>query len=140
MYTTKSLDTVFHIYLIVSTWLIIWMWIFFRYCDSDESVDKTEIRKKMGKIQLDKSSTLEQDCPEGQTRGLINAEKTCKHNFELIKEGNEIKLKKSYGGEILNANNFCLTKYSGSGMFDRTARICMDDHETALSKVDIKFK
>ena len=95
-------------------------------------MDKTEIINKLGQINLDKSSTLEQDCPKGQVRGLINAEKTCKHNFELIKEGNEIKLKKSYGGEILNANNFCLTKYSGNGIFDRTAQICMDDHETAL--------
>ena len=103
-------------------------------------MDKNEIRKKLGQIHLDKSSTLEQDCPEGQIRGLINAEKTCKHSFELIKYKNEIKLKKSYSGEILNASNFCLTKYSGSSIFDRTARICMDDHETALKKVDKKFK
>ena len=103
-------------------------------------MDKTEIRKKLGQIHLDKSSTLEQDCPEGKIRGLINAEKTCKHSFELIKDKNEIKLKKSYSGEILNANNFCLTEYSGSSIFDRTARICMDDHETALKKVDKKFK
>ena len=112
----------------------------FRYCDSDESVNKTAVRNKLGQIHLDKSSTLEQDCPKGQVRGLINAEKTCKHNFELIKEKDEIKLKKSYGGEILNANNFCLTEYSSNGIFDRTARICMDDHETALKKVDKKFK
>ena len=103
-------------------------------------MDKTEIREKFGQIHLDKSSTLEQDCLEGQIRGEINAEKTCKHSFELIKEKDEIKLKKSYGGEILNASNFCLTKYSGSSIFDRTARICMDDHETALKKVDKKFK
>ena len=103
-------------------------------------MDKTEIRNKLGQIHLDKSSTLEQDCPEGQIRGLINAEKTCKHSFELIKDKNEIKLKKSYSGEILNANNFCLIKYSGSSIFDRIARICMDDHETALKKVDKKFK
>ena len=99
----------------------------------------------LGQIHLDKSSSLEQDCPEGQIRGLIDAEKSCKHNFELIKDNNEIKLKKSYGGEllnqtVLNANNFCLSQYNGSGIFDRTARICMDDHETALKKVDKKFK
>ena len=111
-----------------------------RYCDNDESVDKTEMGKLLGQIHLDKSSSLEQDCPEGQIRGLINAEKTCKHSFELIKDKDEIKLKKLYGGEILNASNFCLTKYSGNGIFDRTARICMDDHETALKKVDTKFK
>ena len=89
---------------------------------------------------MDKSSTLEQDCPKGQVRGLINAEKTCKHNFELIKDKNQIKLKKSYGGEILNAKNFCLTKYDGSGIFDRRAMICMDDKEKALKKVDKRFK
>ena len=88
---------------------------------------------------MDKSSTLEQDCPEGQIRGLINAEKTCKHSFELIKDKKEIKLKK-YSGKLLNANNFCLTKYNGSSIFDRTARICMDYYETALKKVDKKFK
>ena len=103
-------------------------------------MDKTEIRNKLGQIHLDKSSTFGQDCPEGQRFGLFNAEKTCKHSFELIKYKNEIKLKKSYSGEILNASNFCLTKYSGSSIFDRTARICMDDHETALKKVDKKFK
>ena len=102
-------------------------------------MDKTEIRKELGQIHFDKSSTLEQDCPEGQIRGLINGEKTCKHTFELIKDKDEIKLKK-WSGELLNATNFCLTKYNGSGIFDRTARICMDDHETALKKVDKKFK
>ena len=102
-------------------------------------MDKTEIREKLGQIHLDKSSTLEQDCPEGQIRGLINAGKTCKHSFELIKDKKEIKLKK-YSGKLLNANNFCLTKYNGSSIFDRTARVCMDDHETALKKIDTKFK
>ena len=95
-------------------------------------MNKTEIEIFLGQIHLDKSSSLAQDCPEGQSLSLINPEKTCKHNFELIKDKDEIKLKKSYGGEILNANNFCLTKYSGNGIFDRTAQICMDDHETAL--------
>ena len=89
---------------------------------------------------MDKFSSLVQDCPKGQTLGLINAEETCKYNFELIKDKDEIKLKKTYGGEVLNPNNFCLTNYSGNSIFDRTARICMDDLETALKKMDKKFK
>ena len=95
----------------------------------------TQIETFLGQIYLDEVSSLAQNCPEGQIFGLIN-----KFDFELIKDKDEIKLKKSYSGEILNANNFCLTKYSGNGTFDRTARICMDDHETALKKVDKKFK
>jgi len=40
---------------------------------------------------------------------------------------------------MLNADKFCLTKYNGNGIFDRTARICMDDIETAKKKEDKKF-
>ena len=98
------------------------------------------MEKILGQIHLDKSSSLEQDCPEGQIRDLIDASITCKDNFELIKDNDEIKLRKSYGGEMLNSNNFCLTKYSGNGIFDRTASICVDKPETALKKVDKKFK
>ena len=54
--------------------------------------------------------------------------------FLYTDQKDEIKLKKSYGGEMLNAKNFCLTKYSGNGIFDRTARICMDNHATAMKK------
>ena len=113
----------------------------FRYCDSNSlmTVDETEMGKNLGQIYLDISSSLEQDCPEGQTGKLIKAEKTCQHSFELIKDQDEIKLKK-YSGEILNADNFCLTKYNGSGLFDRAASICMDDKETALKKADMKLK
>ena len=109
--------------------------------------------QNLSKKNLDKASSLEQDClegkfndgkrckcPDGQSRSKFNAKQTCKHNFELIKEKDEIKLKKSYGGEILNANNFCLTNYSGNGIFDRTAIICMDDIETAKEKEDKRFK
>ena len=95
----------------------------------------TQIETFLGQIYLDRFPTLAQYCPEGQILSLIH-----KFDFELIKDKDEIKLKKSYSGEILNANNFCLAKYSGNGIFDRTARICMDYHETALKKVDRKFK
>ena len=94
----------------------------------------TQIETFLGQIYLDEVSSLAQNCPEGQIFGLIN-----KFDFELIKDKDEIKLKKSYSGEILNANNFCLT-IDGNGIFDRTARICIDYHETALKKVDKKFK
>ena len=87
----------------------------------------TQIETFLGQIYLDRFPTLARYCPEGQILGLIH-----KFDFELIKDKDEIKLKKSYSGEILNANNFCLTKYSGNGIFDRTARICMDYHEAEL--------
>ena len=41
--------------------------------------------QNLSKTNLDKASSLEQDCPEKQIRGKFNDGKTCKHNFELIK-------------------------------------------------------
>ena len=91
-------------------------------------------------IYFDKANSEERKCPKGQASSKINAKKTCKHGFELIEneDKTEIKLKKSYGGEKLNANKFCLTNYNGTGVFDHTAVICMDDHETAMEKGDNK--
>ena len=116
-----------------------------RFCDNEPSVDDNEtkiLKRTFGKeIHIGKASPIEQkNCPEGQIRQDICAKKTCKHSFELIKDKGEIKLKKSYSREMLNADKFCLTKYNGNGIFDRTARICMDDIETAKEKEDKKFK
>ena len=82
----------------------------------------------------------QKNCPDGQIRTHICAENTCKHSFELIKDKGEIKLKKSFSGEILNADKFCLTKYNGNGALENEATICMDTHETAMEKGDNKFK
>ena len=82
----------------------------------------------------------QKNCPDGQIRTHISAQKTCKQSFELIKDKGEIKLKKTFSDEMLNADKFCLTKYIGNGIFDRTARICMDDIETAKEKEDKKFQ
>ena len=116
-----------------------------RFCDNEPSVDGNEtkiLKRTFGKeIHIGKASQIEQKhCPDGQSRLNICAKKTCKHSFELIKDKGEIKLKKSYSGEMLNADKFCLTKYNGTGIFDRTARVCMDDIETATKKADKKSK
>ena len=85
-------------------------------------------------IHFDTANTVERKCPKGQTGDNINAKKTCKHSFELIEneDKTEIKLKRSYSGEKLNADMFCLINYNGTGIFDHTAVICMDSHETAM--------
>lgn len=83
------------------------------------------------KIFFDKASPVERECPKGQSGKTISAKKTCKHGFELIEDEDEtkIKLKRSYSGEKLNADKFCLINYNGTGILDRTATICMDDGE-----------
>ena len=93
-------------------------------------------------IHFDTANTVERKCPKGQTGLYINALETCKYSFELIenKDKTEIKLKRSYSGEKLNADQFCLTNFNGTGVFDHTAVICMDDHETAMKKGENKFK
>ena len=113
--------------------------LFSRFCENDLSANETKVLKDTfgEEIYFEKANTAERkNCPKGQTRSKINAKKTCKHGFELIenKDKTEIKLKRSYSGEKLNANKFCLTNYNGTGIFDHTAEICMDDHETAMKK------
>ena len=115
-----------------------------RFCDEDLLANETKVLKDTfgEKIYFDKANAVERTCPKGQTGFNINAIKTCKHSFELIenKDKTEIKLKRSYSGEKLNADMFCLINYNGTGIFDRTALICMDDHETAMKKGGNKFK
>ena len=115
-----------------------------RFCEKDLSANETKVLKDTfgEKIYFDKANPMEKKCPKGQTGLKINAKKTCKHSFELIenKDKTEIKLKRSYSGEKLNADKFCLTNYNGTSIFDRTALICMDDHETAMKKGENKFK
>ena len=114
-----------------------------RFCEKDLSADETKVLKDTfgEEIYFDKANSEERKCPKGQAGSKINAKKTCKHGFELIEneDKTEIKLKKSYGREILNADKFCLTNYNGTGVFDHTAVICMDNHETAMEKGDNKF-
>ena len=83
------------------------------------------------KIFFDKANIMERECPKGQTGKTISAKTNCKHGFELIEDEDktEIKLKRSYSGVKLNADKFCLTNYNGTGIFDRSAIICMDDGE-----------
>ena len=104
-----------------------------RFCDEDILANETKVLKDTfgEEIYFDTANSVERTCPKGQTGDNINALKTCKHSFELIenKDKTEIKLKRSYSGEKLNADKFCLINYNGTGILDRTATICMDDGE-----------
>ena len=112
-----------------------------RFCEKDLSANETKVLKDTfgEEIFFDKANSVERKCPKRQTGFKISAKKTCKHSFELIENEDKTEIKlKSFSGEKLNADKFCLTNYNGTGIFDRTALICMDDDETAMKKGEIK--
>ena len=59
-----------------------------RFCEKDLSDNETKVLKDTfgEEIYFDKANLVERKCPEGQIRGKFNDGKTCKHNFELIKD------------------------------------------------------
>ena len=59
---------------------------------------------------------------------------TCKHNFELIFDDGEVKMKRSYNETLLGPHEYCLLQYNGTSMFDRIAKICRKD------EVEVKTK
>jgi len=112
-----------------------------RFCDTELSVKEKKILKdtlgEEGKeIFFGKSSALEaNNCPTGQLKDYFNPKKTCKQNFELILDDEEVKMKRSYGEKLLDPSEYCLVQYNGTNIFDRIAKVC----KTADDEVETKF-